>query len=213
MIGRDEKAHYINQKGQNVLPQIAPLPELTDVELMQGVCEDDEFAFADLYERHYARLQNFFYGMCRDVHVSADLCQETFLRIWKLRKRYKGIGSFPAYMFAIARNIWFERQRSNRKHQRLGVRLSHDGIWDTVAASPRHQPDNKAIHSEIREEIFNALETLPEEQRMAFILRTVEGLSLAEIASVMGCPENTVRSRKLTALKKLRKMLGGVFAE
>ena len=56
-----------------------------------------------------------------------------------------------------------------------------------------------------------ALDGLPTEQRMAFVMRAIEGLSIEEIASAMQCPVNTVRSRKLLAVKKLRGVLKGLL--
>jgi RNA polymerase sigma factor (sigma-70 family) len=72
-------------------------------------------------------------------------------------------------------------------------------------------PDEQARLSELDDRIFAALDNLPEEQRMAFILRTVEDMSLEDIAVVMQCPVNTVRSRRLLAIKRLREVLRGLL--
>jgi len=68
-----------------------------------------------------------------------------------------------------------------------------------------------AARSELAECIFGALDELPVEQRMAFVMRNVEGLSIREIASAMQCPVNTIRSRKILAVKKLREALKGLL--
>jgi RNA polymerase sigma-70 factor (ECF subfamily) len=171
----------------------------------------DEHAFSELYHRYHRRVMNFFYGMTRSVQMSEDLCQETFLRVWKLRRKYAATGSFPAYLFAFARNVWLEQCREIKKRQRLGTRQNVDDGWQLVAAGPSARPDTAAVRSEIEERIFDALDDLPVEQRMAFVMRAIEGLSIEEIASAMQCPINTVRSRKLLAVKKLRGVLKGLL--
>jgi len=183
----------------------------SDSTLMFRVRHDDDHAFAELYHRYYRRLQNFFYGMSGNSQAAEDLCQETFLRIWKLRRRYAATGSFTGYLFAFARNIWLERCRQVRRRQKLGIRRYTDEDWHAVAGPPRDHPDEAAARSEFKERVYEALDQLPDEQRMVFVLRTVEGLSTDEIAAVMKCPVNTVRSRKILAINKLRRALQGLL--
>ena len=185
--------------------------QMPDTDVMLRVQWGSERAFAELYRRYYRRLQDFFYGLGRDAHMAEDLCHETFMRLWKLRARYKATGNFAAYVFTVARHIWQERCRKARKDWRLGIQRSveNEGALALVARTPA--PDESAHRSEVDERIFAVLDTLPEEQRMAFVLRTVEGMALEDIARVMECPVNTVRSRRLLAIKQLRKALRGLF--
>ena len=170
-----------------------------------------ESAFAELYERYYRRFLNFFFGMARDIQLSEDLCHETFMRIWQLRARYSPSGSFGAYAFTVARHIWLEQCRRTRRQLRLASPFAVE-TRDAFSVSSEHAaPDELAHRSDVGHQVFAALEKLPEEQRMAFILRTVEGLSLEEAAAVMQCPVNTVRSRRLLAIRRLRELLQGIF--
>ncbi len=181
---------------------------MADTDLMLHVQWGNEEAFAELYARYHRRLLDFFYGMSRDVEGAEDLCHETFLRIWRLRTRYKPSGVFAAYLFTVARHIWLERVRQARKEWRLGIARPLD---ETPIASPQPGPETLAYRAEIDARVFAALDELPEEQRMAFILRTIEELSLEDIAEVLECPINTVRSRRLLAIKRLRLMLRGLL--
>jgi len=185
--------------------------QASDIELMLRVRCSDDRAFAELYHRYYTKLLNFFYGMSRTAQTADDLCQETFLRVWKLRQRYAATGSFPGYLFSFARNIWLERCREMTRRRKLGVRQEVDELWHGVPAPARDYPDEAAARSELRERILDAVDRLPHEQRMVFVLRTIEGLSTEEIARVMECPVNTVRSRKLLAITKLRRALQGLL--
>ena len=185
--------------------------ESRDVALMLRVREGDEEAFSELYLRNYRRLQDFFYGLSRDPEAAVDLCQETFIRIWKIRLKYAATGSFPAYLFSIARHIWLERCRAQKKLFRVGFFTRVEPHHESSAANEAYLPDAVAHHSDLQARLFEALDELPEEQRMAFVLRNLEGFSAAEAASVMRCPVNTVRSRKILAMKKLRRALKAYF--
>lgn len=187
------------------------LERLSDPDVMLRVQWGSESAFAEIYERYYRRLLNFFFGMTRDVQMAEDLCHETFVRIWQLRARYSPSGSFAAYAFTVARHIWLEQCRRSRKQLRLATPFAIETQDEPPASSERDAPDELAHRSEVGLHVFAALEKLPEEQRMAFILRTVDGLPLDEIATVMQCPVNTVRSRRLLAVRRLRELLQGLF--
>jgi len=195
------------------------LQQMPDTEVMLQVQWGSEPAFAEVYRRYYRRLLDFFYGMSvsasgsgrGDAQVAEDLCHETFLRLWRLRVRYRASGSFAAYLFTIARHIWQERRRQLRKEWRLKMVHPADGIENALVAAQDATPDELSHRAEVTERIHSALARLPDEQRMAFVLRTIEGLSLGDIAEVMKCPVNTVRSRRLLAVKQLRKVLRGLF--
>ncbi|MCC6695786.1 MAG: sigma-70 family RNA polymerase sigma factor [Candidatus Hydrogenedentes bacterium] len=178
---------------------------------MLKVREGDECAFAELFRRYQRRLLDFFYGMNRDAQLAEDLCLETFARVWHLRRKYAATGSFPAYLFTFARNIWLEKCRYLGKQWRLGSAQSVEADGPDLPAAVSTHPDEMASRSELEERILEAVAGLPEEQRMVFVMRTIQRLSLEEIAAVLQCPVNTVRSRKLLAVKKLRESLRGLL--
>jgi len=170
-----------------------------------------EPAFAEIYARYCRRLLDFFFGMSRDVQWAEDLCHETFVRIWRLRARYSPSGSFAAYVFTVARHIWQEHCRQACRQPPTVSPFLEEALCEIRTTPAGDAPDERAYHAEIGSQVFAALEKLPEEQRMAFVLRTVNGLSLYEIAAVMQCPVNTVRSRRLLAIQRLRELLQGLL--
>jgi RNA polymerase sigma-70 factor (ECF subfamily) len=188
----------------------APAAETPDVALMILVSAGDSDAFGLLYRRHYRKLLDFFYAMSGNTQMAEDLCQETFLRVWRLRNRYTPTGSYLGYLFAIARYVWLERRAE--AYRRSAFQPLSSGGDGPEPIDPAALPDELACRSELSGTISEAVSSLPEDQRMAFVLRTVQGLSLEEIASAMGCPLNTVRSRKLLAMKKLREALRGLLS-
>jgi len=178
---------------------------------MLEVRTGNEAAFSALYERYHRRVLGFFYGMSHDAELASELCQETFLRIWKMRERYKAMGSFPAYLFTFARNVWREWSRSARRTARVEAAVPAEGDVQEQAVACAWHPGEASVQAEVIERVLAALDRLPEEQRMAFVMWAVEGLPLNEIAGVMDCPVNTVRSRRILAVKKLREALKGML--
>lgn len=182
---------------------------LSDIALMLRVRHGEEAAFRALHDRYQRRLLNFFYGMSRDSQAACDMCQESFLRIWKVRKRYRATGTFSAYLFGIARMVWRERCREYYRH---GLAFqSHGAGSPPEAVAAVFTPCQYATCNEMANHVLDALQKLPEEQRMVFVMRTIEGLSLEDIAVALDCPVNTVRSRKVLGIKKLRHLLETVF--
>ena len=183
-----------------------------DIALMAAVRQGDMSAFETLHDRYQAKVLNFYYGLSHDRPIALDLCQETFLRLWRVRKRYRATGSFPGYLFGIARLIWLEwRRKEQRQPPPVKVYAGYAPPEQKAARSAR--PDERARRSELEDGIMAALEELPEEQRMVFVMRTIQGMSLDNIAQAMDCPLNTVRSRKLLAVKKLRHLLADLHAD
>lgn len=168
--------------------------------------DGNQAAFAELYKTHQRRVLDFFYGLCGNAQTAKDLTQETFLRIWKLRGRYAATGSFVAYLLTFGRYVWLEHCRGLRKRNWL-TSFPFDKLGNFESRDPSSRPDNAAMSSELGAQILEALSALPDDQRMVFVLQIVDGLSTQETASVMQCPINTVRSRKIMAIKKLRASL------
>jgi RNA polymerase sigma-70 factor (ECF subfamily) len=185
--------------------------EQTELQLMLRVRDGDMAAFERLHDRYQHRMLQFFWMLSRDPHAAAELAQETFLRVWKVRKRYRATGSFAGYLFGIARMIWLERRRAHAYTARLGRACPLEEA--ATRPSTENTPDRAALGRELSTLIFAALEQLPEEQRVVFVMRSIEGLALDEIAEALDCPVNTVRSRRLLALKKLRHLLADAVAE
>jgi RNA polymerase sigma-70 factor (ECF subfamily) len=181
------------------------------IELMLRVRGGDRAAFAVLYERHAAQVHRFFRGLGIDAHTARDLGQETFLRIWQHRARYAATGSFPAYLLTFARFVWLEHCRQMRKPGRGAGPVEE--LLEFLSATRMTRPDERAARSELGDSMSCAVARLPEDQRIAFVLQSVQGLTAEEAASVMQCPANTARSRKILAIKKLRAHLQPIWDE
>jgi len=183
------------------------MKETSDTELMLRVRVGDEAAFEELHERYQRRLIGFFCGLTHDAIAANELAQDTFLRIWQVRLRYKASGPFAAYLFAIARMVYLEQRRKSFRLARLSGRLGEEN-----SEAPTTATCCPAEAAEMETALFAAMETLPEEQKMAFLMHTVQGLPMEEVAAAMDCPLNTARSRRILAVRKLRHVLTPFFA-
>jgi len=148
---------------------------------------------------------------CRET--ASDLTQDTFLNVFKSAKHYSGNGKFRSWLYRIARNVCNDEYRRRAPASILRMNsvcttedsVSEDGRADRVDALAN--PAAEVERAELEILIRQALDSLPESQRLAFILCQYHGLSYPEIAVIQDCPVGTVKSRIHTALEKIRQAL------
>lgn len=171
---------------------------VTDEELMMRVGrKDDEMALVALIEKYRGPLVNHF--MRRGVQQEyEDLAQETFVRLYKARKRYRVRAKFRTYLYHIAHRVWVDHVRkSSRKTRR------ETAFRDEPRPEIGNAPDMRA------HDVDWALSRLPPPHREVVVLSVFDQLSHEEIAEILAIPQGTVKSRLYHALRKLRE----IFAE
>ncbi len=178
-----------------------------DVALMKRVGAGDEDAFRQLIERHQNAVIGTVSKMLGNTTDSEDIAQQVFLRIWKSAKRYKPSAKFTTYLYTITRNLVFNetRRRSRKKEVSSEERAenSHAQIEDT----PDRRPDSELLQAELQLAVDEAIASLPENQRMAVILRRYEQLAYEEIADVLDTSVSSVKSLLFRARTTLRESL------
>lgn len=167
-------------------------------------------AFEVLLERHRRPVFNFLLRSVREPDRAEDLLQEVFLRVVQNAAGFQGQAKFTTWMYTIARNLCVDhaRKMSHRRHASLDNPQGRD-------SSPLHEklqddqpgPERLAVTPQLQERIAQAVEQLPEEQREVFLMRQLQGLAFADIASVVGVSENTIKSRMRYALERLQEAL------
>ena len=169
-------------------------------------------AFEVLLHRHRKPVYNFILRFVLIPAQAEDLLQETFLRVIKGADTYERQAKFTTWLYTIARNLCVDASRrgKHRKAQSLDAPLSGEPDGATlleVVADQRPAVDRNVIGKQAGERIQQAIDALVEEQREVFIMRELLDMPFKEIAAVVGCPENTVKSRMRYALEKLREHL------
>jgi len=185
-----------------------------DVRLMLRVKEDDAAAFETLVRRYHPRLVRLMQHMGpRDL--GEDLAQETFLRVYRARKRYEAGAKFATWLFTIAGNVARNANRSaGRRHEvseidapqgenQNGTQVLAATVTDASGLMP-----GRLVEGDERAEIVRqAIEKLGERQRMALMLSRFENLSYAEIAEAMGMTDKAIKSLLSRARVNLKLIL------
>ena len=171
-----------------------------DEQLMERVrLVSDEKAFNELHRRYARLLQGFFFRrLGGDEQLAADLVQDTFERVWTSRELYTVGKPFRTWLFSVAYNLCKNIYRSNEHEQAYLESLPSDepAEEDTTPVQLDAAAFDKALQQE--------LARLNDSQQMLFELRFTQELTVPEIATIIGVPDGTVKSRLHTLTNYLR---------
>ena len=168
-------------------------PTTTDAELLRRVLRGEQDAFGVLVERHHAHVLGLCVSMLGDAAAAEDAAQDAFLKAYRSLAKFNGESAFGTWIYRIASNHCTDvlRSRSRKATESL------DAIVETGGDAQR------GLHGGGREErdVENSdlagrlLGELPEQYRMALIMREVEGMSCAELAERFECSVTAVKAR------------------
>ncbi len=166
-----------------------------DVEAMASTAQGDLEAFCGIVRRNQNALLNFFRRLGAHHHRAEDLVQETFLRLYQWRLRYRPSARFATFLFTLARHVWVDDLRKQKRTVRT---VTEEGRLPAIATKGQ----GSAV--ERRLDIQAALQRLSEKLRSVVVLNVYHGLNYREIGEVLEIPEGTVKSRMFQALRQLR---------
>jgi len=185
-----------------------------DVALMMALKHGDDSAFAELLARHQARVITLVYRFVGNEAEAEDLAQEVFLRIYRTRDRYQPKARFSTWLYRIAANVSLNALRSRSRRRSISVPLAYDGAETQEGRTSQRVEDHRLSapaermdRSELRGQIRDAIDQLPENQKVAVVLNKYEDMSYDEIAAVMGCSTMAVKSLLARARGNLRDRL------
>ena len=178
--------------------------EPDDFQLMERVKRGSAEAFTELFGRHQAALYRFFRRLGADRSQAEDEVQETFLKIYVHRARYRPLVSFRAFLYSVARNTWYDRLRKKRRSREI-VRL--DDLNPATTDDLNLSTPSSVEKTDSRIDVQESLNSLSERMRVVLILSVYQGLSYPEIADVLGIPVGTVKTRVFYALRRLKEYL------
>jgi len=179
-------------------------------ELVARVAEGDEYAFQILVNRHQTSVLNLIYRFMGDRLKSEDLAQETFLQVWRSAKTYQRKSKFTTWLYRICANLCLNEIKSARRKKWLQFFKNNPDSKqseneDLLDDSPN--PEDLLLARERNQQITNALQSLPENQRIALILKRYDNFSYEEISRVLGCSIAAVESLLVRAKRTLQKKL------
>jgi len=168
-----------------------------DCTLMLRACAGDQQAFAAIVGRHQKSLLNFFHR-CGVYNDAEDLVQQTFLRLYRYRDRYTANAKLTTFLYLLARQVWIDEVRRRTRVERLR---------DSLAAEPEALTQPASQPERGRMDLDAALDRLPEGLRLVVVMAIYQDMPYAEIATALGIPEGTVKSRMFNALRLLRRTI------
>jgi RNA polymerase sigma-70 factor, ECF subfamily len=177
-----------------------PLQEHTDRELMAEHCAGDPDAFGEIFRRHRDRMWAVALRTTRNPELASDCVQEAFISAFRRADSYRGDAALTTWLHRIVVNACLDRLRRDKPTSPLPE-------YDLA--------DRRDDHSsvETRLDVREALERLPEGQRMALVLVDMHGLSVAEAAAVLEVAEGTIKSRCARGRAAVAALLGPTLTD
>ena len=161
-----------------------------------------------MIEQYQYRLFRYLVYIAGNHERAQDFFQETWIRVLERGHQYDGKWKFETWLFSIARHLVIDWQRS-KKAQSLDALTNPDEGAPMEFAIDDPSPLHLVLSRESDATVQASLGRLPAAYREVLLLRFQEEMGLAEIASVLGAPISTVKSRLYRALEDLRELLSG----
>jgi RNA polymerase sigma-70 factor (ECF subfamily) len=174
-------------------------PSDNDTSLMLLTRDGNREAFESLVRRHQRPLLNFFLrsGVDRDAE---DLVQQTFVRLYRYRNRYRPSAKFTTFLYLLARQVWIDELRRRQRRKRLREKMTELAEVAAEAAETR-------APAGLSDELQQALARLSPRLREVITLGVLQELEYSEVAKILRIPVGTVKSRMFNGLRELRQHL------
>jgi len=167
--------------------------KLTDEKLIARFQDGDINAYNELVDRYKDRLLNFVFRYFNNREQAEDVVQETLIKLYTHASYYKNIAKFSTWLYTIAKNNALTELRKNKRKRT-------DSLWTNegkpIDLETKGDSLEKTVHNEIAVEALNRyLDEIPENFRIAVVLRDFQELSYEEISKILEIPIGTIKSR------------------
>ncbi len=199
--------------------QLKSNSQVPDENLMLRYHNGDEDAFEILFRRYEKPIFSFIYRILMNVVDAEDICQETFLRLVKMKDNYQQSGNLKTWIFRIALNLC--RDRLRRKKIRIHRSIDEPSLtqngniidFKSTLSDPDSDQSDCLEKDEMKVMIQQAFAKLPEKQRTVVILKEYQEMKLSEISNIIKKPIGTVKSLNNRGRQKLKKILANYIDE
>ena len=185
-----------------------------DLLIVQRVQAGDKLAFNLLVNKYHRRVARLLTRMVRNQEDIEDVVQESFIKAYRALPNFRGDSAFYTWLYRIGINTAKNYLVSVGRRPTVSTDIEiedAENFEDGNELRTTETPESSLMTKQIAQTVNDTVEGLPEELRTAITLREIEGLSYEEIATIMGCPIGTVRSRifraRETIALKLRPLL------
>lgn len=186
---------------------------MTDGTLIRKYCDGELNAFNTLVWRWQKPLFNFALRYLGNPEEAREIVQQTFIKVYQHLPRLKDPSRFATWVYQIAVNLCRDEIKKRRRRQTYSLESIQENSEQSQARSALTLADDSANperivnRRELRDILAQALQQLPEEQRIVVTMKEYQGLKFTEIASILSIPLNTAKSRMYYGLTALRKIL------
>lgn len=183
--------------------------QISDQQLVERVQRGDKNAFNLLVQKYQSKVVNLISRYVRNQADVADVAQEAFIKAYRALPSFRGESAFYTWLYRIAVNTAKNFLVSQGRRTPSNDVDAEDAEYyeGSDALKEFASPERLMLSDEIKKVIFDTLESLPEELKMAISLRELDGMSYEDIANIMDCPVGTVRSRIFRAREAIDKKL------
>ncbi len=200
-----ERGSVLRSRGEAAVGAVDP-----DGELVERWRAGDEVAFETLVRRHERRVFGLAVRMLGSREEAEDVAQEVFLNLHRSGHRFRQEARFSTFVYRVAVNAALNRRRAlGRRRARLEGLIQRQAGGDDLPYTPR-DPEDSILGSELRARLQREILELADTLRAPLVLHDIEGVPYAEIASILGVAEGTVKSRIHRARRAIRRRLGNL---
>lgn len=185
-----------------------------DIQLMLRFQAGVESCFEQLVERHKNRVFYLAYRFLGSYQEAEDVAQEVFIKIYHARNSYKPKAKFTTWLYIICKNTCLKELRKNKPNTVSlddTFKLAEDDVTQQIADPHTPSPLDSMLNDERAVVVKQAIDSLPDNQRIALILSRFDQLSYEESAKVMGCSMKAVKSLLHRAKINLKEKLADYF--
>lgn len=180
----------------------SPPVDLIEARAVARLRSGDMEALGDLYDLHHASVRAFAVRFLGDAVAAEDLLHDVFVALPAAITGYRGDAPLRSFLVAMAANQSKNHVRAAVRRRALVQRVGREPADPSVGADDAHERE------ELARLLQRALDQLSHEHRVAFVLCEIEERTSPAVASMLGIPEATVRTRLFHAKKRLRELLG-----
>ena len=182
-----------------------------DLALVRRAKRGDYRAFDLLVLKYQSRLVSIAFKYVKEIQLAEDISQEAFIKAYKAINSFREESAFYTWLYRITANTAKNYLVSKGRRRESSIsELSTLENEDQFVIASHDSPDEILLAQELRNTLFNAVSSLPEDTRTALSLREFEGLNYEEIAKIMNCPVGTVRSRIFRGREALEDLISPV---
>lgn len=192
-------------------PPAGPADSRDDLAAIEAVLRGDQRRFAELVDRYQRAAWRLAFGLVGNMEDAKELSQNSFVKAYRSLHRFRGQSRFSTWFYRIVVNECrnFQRWKLRRPQTESLFDLLDDSQPVPEGTDPGPNPRDAAERKELSRMISDAIQKLPVQQKIAFVLHRLNGLPLEESARVMGVREGTVKAHLFRAQERLKSILGG----